>query len=185
MYLLIKNEKILLFIVLSLTSCKQEEKVVLKEDFVFSYSDGIRLRNLKFTNDTLFITSYYPNENSVYYYELSPEDKNNINLYLDSISKIEYEEEYIQDNIYDAVEYQFQFLDRNKLIYVYGNYYNFELKELNRLAEFIIISNNKKFIEINSSDNFKLENIYWNKYVHFGNVENFFPPEPYPYDSIQ
>ena len=65
------------------------------------------------------------------------------------------------------------------------NYYNFELKELNRLAEFIIIFYNKKFIEINSSDNFKLENIYWNKYVHFGNVENFFPPEPYPYDSIQ
>ena len=171
------NKLLFLFIMCLVSSCQQEEKIHLKEGFVFSYSDGIRLRNLKFTKDFVFITSYHPNEHSVYYYELSVDDKINLNLYLDSISKIDYEEKYIEDNIYDALEYQFQFLVTNKLVYVYGNYNNFELKELNRVAEFIIIFNNKKLINLN---NYKLENIYWNKYVNFGNVENFFPPEPYP-----
>ena len=51
-----------------LISCKKEEKVILKEDFVFTTGGDVRIKSFKFINDTVFVAENYPDNNFVYYF---------------------------------------------------------------------------------------------------------------------
>lgn len=177
----------LLFVLLILTSCKKEEKVVLKEDFVFSYESGSSFNSLRFTNDTVFMAKNYPNHYYVFYYPLQSEDIKRINVFLDNVKVSNLKEEYRQDGIVDAGTYQFQFLNRNQLIYVYGYYGEdeiIELKELNRFSSFLGELEMSKMIKFNDSTHYGMEKVYWNKDIDFGNVKRFILPD-IPYDSLK
>ena len=89
-------KKIILFIVLSLTSCKQEEKVVLKEDFVFSYDNGISFKSFSCKDDTVFMVRNYPKYEYVFYYALENNDIDKINGFIDTLQSQVLKNEYIQ-----------------------------------------------------------------------------------------
>lgn len=178
--------KYFLFIILIITSCKQEGKIHLKEDFVFSYDNGISFKSFSFKNDTVFMARNYPEHSHVYYYVLNENDKKRINVFLDTLEDQDFKKEYIQESIIDAGTYQFQFLDRNKLIYVYGfrgEYEIDELKKLNRFSSFLSELEMSKMIRYNDTTHYGIEKIYWNKDVDFGDLERFIIPDM-PYDTI-
>jgi hypothetical protein len=64
--------------ILIFVSCK-EDKVRLHEDFVFSYDAGVRIKSLKFKNDTVFIAHSYPSKIKAYFYLIDDNEKIKIN----------------------------------------------------------------------------------------------------------
>jgi len=171
--------------ILLFVSCK-EEKVRLHEDFVFSTGGDIKIKSFKFINDTVFVASEYPKSENVYYFLLNDEQKNKINVFLDSINKRSYKSEYIQEGLRDAGSYQFEFLNKKGTIYVYGFHYDYEIEELKyigKLAGFICrLDESHRFI-INNETYYPDEKLYWNRDVNFGNIKRFIIPD-IPYDTI-
>lgn len=155
-----------------LTSCKKEEKVVLKEDFIFGYAGPLNLKMFKFKGDTFFVSHSYPSRIKGYFYLINDNEKVKINEYLDSIKINDYKREYINDNVIDGLYYQFEFLKSEKLVYV-QNFESEQIKTLNTFAEYLIkLSSRKKEIE------------HFNLKIDFGNLERILdPPEP-AYDSL-
>src|SRR5690554_4064938 len=118
-----------LFLVLViLISCKKEEKVVLKENFVFGYAGMENLRMYKFKGDTVFVSHSYPSRIRGYFYLINDVEKTKVNQYLDSISRKDYKSEYINNNVVDGLYYQFEFLKSKKRVFVQ----NFESEEIDR-----------------------------------------------------
>lgn len=165
-----------------LISCKQEEKVVLKEDFVFTSGGEIGVKSFKFINDTVFVAKYYPDNNYVYYFLLNDEQKNKINIFLDSINKRTYRSEYIQNSLRDGWAYQFEFLNNKRTIYVYGFDDSYEIEELNYINKFATfleeLYESKRRWDLNNEVYYQGQEVYWNIDVDFGNTERFYEPEP-------
>lgn len=165
--------KYFLFIILIITSCKQEEKNHLKEDFVFGYAGMQNLKVFKFTDDTVFVSPSYPARVKAYFYLIDDYEKNKINEYLDTINENNFEKEYINKNVVDGLCYQFEFLKSKKRIYV-QNFESKKIEILNEFANYLIkVSEYKEKIE------------HSNLKIDFGNTAGFFRyPEPCPYDTI-
>lgn len=87
--------------ILIFVSCTKE-KVRLQEDFVFTSGGEIGVKSFKFINDTVFVAENYPDNNYVHYFLLSDEQKNKINVFLDSINKRTYRSEYIEEGLRDG-----------------------------------------------------------------------------------
>lgn len=166
-------------------SCTKE-KVRLHEDFVFSYDAGINFKSFKFSNDTVFMARNYPEHSHIFYYVLNENDKKRINDFLNTLKDQNFKNEYIQDGIIDAGTYQFQFLNQNQLVFVYG--FNGEdeieeLKSLNKFSSFLVELEISKMIKYNDTTHYGMEKVYWNRDVDFGNIERFIIPD-IPYDTI-
>ena len=154
-----------------LISCKKEEKVVLKEDFVFGFTGMENLRMFKFKGDTVFVSHNYPSRIRGYFYLINDVEKTKVNQYLDSISRKDYKSEYINNNVVDGVYYQFEFLESKKRVYV-QNFESEEIEMLNNFANFLINLNDRKK-EIEHS----------NLKIDFGNTAIFFKEtEPCPFE---
>lgn len=78
-----------------LISCKKEEKVVLKEDFVFGYAGMENLRIFKFKGDTVFVSHNYPSRIRGYFYLINDVEKTKINQYFDTILGKDYKSEWV------------------------------------------------------------------------------------------
>lgn len=156
--------------ILIFVSCK-EDKVRLHEDFVFSYAGEQNLKVYKFTGDTVFISHSYPSKIKGFFYLIDDNEKIKINKYLDTIKENNYKKEYINDDVVDGLDYQFEFLKSKKRVYV-QNFESEELSSLTEFAEYLIrLSNYKKEIE------------HSNLKIDFGNTGGFFRhPEPCPFE---
>lgn len=171
--------------ILIFISCAKD-KVRLHEDFVFSYDTGINFKNFKFSNDTVFMARNYPEHSHIFYYVLNENDKKRINDFLDTLKDQDFKKEYIQEGIIDAGAYQFQFLNQNQLVFVYGfrgKYEIEELKKLNNFSSFLGELERSKMIRYNDTTHYGIEKIYRNKDVDFGDLERFIIPD-IPYDTI-
>lgn len=153
--------------ILLFVSCTKEKKVRLQEDFVFSYDNGISFKNFKFTNDTVFIAHSYPSKIKAYFYLIDDNEKIKINKFLDTIKGNNFEKEYINDDVVDGLEYQFEFLKSKKRVYV-QNFESEETKVLTEFADYLI-----------HIDRYKKEIEHSNLKIDFGIVDVFYPPEPY------
>lgn len=150
------------FALLILFSCKKEDKVVLKEDFIFGYAGPLNLKMFKFKGDTVFVSHSYPSRIKGYFYLIDDNEKLKINEYLETIKKNNYKEEYINDNVVDGLYYQFEFLKKNNRVYV-QNFESEEVKSLSEFANYLInLSEYKHEIEHN------------NLKIDFGNTGIFF-----------
>lgn len=156
--------------ILMFVSCK-EEKVRLHEDFVFGYAGMQNLKIFKFTGDTVFVSPSFPARVKAYFYLIDDYEKNKINEYLDTIKDNSFEKEYINDDVVDGLEYQFEFLKSKKRVYV-QNFESYETKVLTEFANYLInLSNRKKEIE------------HSNLKDDFGNTAIFFrEAEPCPFE---
>jgi len=155
--------------ILIFVSCK-EEKVRLHEDFVFSYDAGVRIKSLKFKNDTVFIAHSYPSKIKAYFYLIDDNEKIKINKFLDTIKENNYRKEYINESVDDGFSYQFEFLRNKKRVYV-QNFESYEIKNLTEFADYLI-----------NIDRYKKEIEHYNLKIDFGNVDVFYPPEPNPFE---
>lgn len=154
-----------------LISCKKEDKVVLKEDFVFGFAGMENLRMFKFKGDTVFVSHNYPSRIRGYFYLINDVEKTKINQYLDSISGKDYKSEYINNNIVDGLYYQFEFLKSKKRVFVQ----NFESEEINNLTAFA-----DYLINLSA---YKQEIEHSNLKIDFGNTAIFFrETEPCPFE---
>lgn len=147
---------------LIMLSCKQEEKVVLKEDFVFGYGGMENLKVFKFTDDTVYISKNYPSRLKAHYYIINDYDITKINKFLSAIENVNYNKEYINDNVVDGLYYQFEFLKTKKRVYV-QNYESIDLIILTQFADYLI-----------NLSNFKEEVEHFNIKIDFGNTAVFF-----------
>lgn len=156
--------------ILIFISCTKD-KVRLHEDFVFSYDAGVRIKSLKFKNDTVFIAHSYPSKIKAYFYLIDDNEKIKINKFLDTIKKNNYKKEYINESVDDGFSYQFEFLKSKKRVYV-QNFESYETKVLTEFANYLInLSDRKKEIE------------HSNLKVDFGNTAGFFRyAEPCPFE---
>ncbi len=158
-------------VLLLFVSCK-EKKIVLQEDFIFTSTDWGQMKSLKFVNDTVFIAYNYPQKLYVYYYLLNDNEKTKINSYLDILKVKDYNTEYIKDGLVCGSAYQFEFIERNKKIFVYGAESE-EIQLLNSFSDYLY------FV-----DKTKKESVYWDLDIDFGNTDVFHEPEP-PMEFIQ
>ena len=174
-----------IFCLMMLISCKQEEKVMLKEDFIFTTGGDIGVKSFRFINDTVFVAENYPDNNYVYYFLLNDEQKNKINICLDSINKRTYKSEYIQEGVKCGGSYQFEFLNKKRLVYVYGSDFEYEREDLNYINKFATfleeLYESKMRLDLNNKAYYQGQEIYWNIDVDFGNAERFYEPEPNPF----
>ncbi|SEH74695.1 hypothetical protein SAMN02927937_01185 [Paenimyroides aquimaris] len=172
--------------ILIFTSCTKE-KVRLQEDFVFTSGGDARIKSFKFINDTVFVASEYPKSENVHYFLLTDEQKNKINIFLDSINKRSYKSEYIQEGLQDGGSYQFEFLNKKRTIYVYGFNGSYEIEELNYINKFATfleeLYESKMRWDLNNQVYYQGQEVYWNKDVDFGDLERFIVPD-IPYDAI-
>lgn len=170
--------KYFLFILLIITSCKQEEKVVLQESFVYSISSESYVGFYKFLkkNDTVFNKTIYPDYPGLKYYILKRHERKRINDYLSVIETKQMDSEYVDFSVKDGFEYQFEF-DQNRIIYVYERE-DIELKFLNDFSNFLNDLNWSKDIKY-----FSNENVSKRTNIDFGNVDRFIIPD-IPYDTI-
>lgn len=152
--------------ILIFVSCK-EEKVRLQEDFVFGYGGMQNLKLFKFKNDTVFIAHSYPSKIKAYFYLIDDYEKNKINKFLDTIKGNNFKKEYINEYVRDGFSYQFEFLRNKKRVYV-QNFESEETKVLTEFADYLI-----------HIDRYKKEIEHSNLKIDFGNVDFFYPPEPY------
>jgi len=136
-----------------------------QEEFVFTRSGAIKVKSLKFAHDTVFST-YIDNYLDTYYYLLNDEEIDKINYFLDAMKYEDYKTEYINENMVDGFDYQFEFLDSKKRVYVYG----IENQEIQLLSDF-----SEYLRQIDKS---KQKTFYGKSNVNFGNLEQFYPPEP-------
>lgn len=150
-------------------SCKKE-KVRLQEDFVFSYDAGVRIKSLKFKNDTVFIAHSYPSKIKAYFYLIDDNEKIKINKFLETIKGNNYKKEYINESVDDGFSYQFEFLRNKKRVYV-QNFESYEIKNITEFADYLI-----------HIDRYKKEIEHYNLKIDFGNVDVFYPPEPNPFE---
>lgn|SRR5690606_36542665 len=172
-----------IFCLIMLISCKYKEKVVLKEDFIFTTGGDVKVKSFKFIDDTVFVAENFPDNDYVYYFLLNDEQKNKINGFLDSLQFKEFEDEYYQENIVDAGSYQFELPKISKKIYVYGFYELNEIKDLNEFSDFLInFYESKMRWDLNNKVYYQGQEVYWNLDVDFGNIERFIEPEPYPFE---
>ena len=155
--------------ILIFVSCTKD-KVRLHEDFVFSYDAGVRIKSLKFKNDTVFIAHSYPSKIKAYFYLIDDNEKIKINKFLDTIKKNNYKKEYINESVDDGFSYQFEFLRNKKRVYV-QNFESYEIKNLTGFADYLI-----------HIDRYKKEIEHYNLKIDFGNVDIFYPPEPNPFE---
>lgn len=166
-------KKIVGFLILLLfSSCVEKQSV--QEGFVFTSSGAIKVKSLKFVNDTVFTTynHYFDSQSDIYYYLLNGTEIDKINFYLHAVKNKDYQTEYINNNAKDGFEYQFEFLDNKERIYVY-NIDNEEIQLLNDFSEYLL-----------QIDGFKEEILYHKKSnIDFGDLNQFYPPEP-EIDSI-
>lgn len=170
--------------ILIFVSCTKD-KVRLQEDFIFTTGGDIRIKSFKFINDTVFVASQYPKKEYVYYFLLNDEQKNKINVFLDSINIGSYKSEYIQERLTHGESYQFEFLNKKRLIYVYGFHYQYkteELKYINKFATFLCELDESHRVIRNDKALYPIEKLYWRLDVDFGNLERFFEPEPISFE---
>ena len=166
------------FALLILFSCKKEDKVVLKEDFVFSYTaKNEDVVSLKFINDTVFVARNFPDNDSVYYLLMEETEKIKINNFLDSLQFEKFKDVYYDESLQDGGSYQFELINRSKKIYVYGLYDLDEIKKLREFANFI--SNNyesKRVLLFTNKFRYKGQKLYWRTDVNFGDLKRILPP---------
>ncbi|SFN08585.1 hypothetical protein SAMN05421741_10170 [Paenimyroides ummariense] len=155
--------------ILIFVSCK-EKKVRLQEDFVFGYAGMQNLKVFKFTGDTVFVSPSFPARVKAYFYLIDDYEKNKIHEYLDTIKGNSFEKEYINDDVVDGFEYQFEFLKSKKRVYV-QNFESEATKALTEFADYLI-----------HIDRYKKEIEHYNLKIDFGNVDIFYPPEPNPFE---
>ncbi|UUV21833.1 hypothetical protein [Paenimyroides aestuarii] len=148
--------------IISFSSCKREEKVVLQSEFVFAYSGMQNLSVFKFTKDTVFVSHNYPSRIKGFFYLMNNDEKTKINGFINTVKHIDYKKEYINEYVIDGLDYQFEFLEHKKRIYV-QNFESDETKTLSDFANYLIkLSNRKKQIE------------HSNLKIDFGNTAIFF-----------
>ena len=164
-----------LFLVLFLFiffSCKKQERAIVQEDFVFSYGGYQNLEVLKFVGDTVFLPKYYPYNNKVYFFTIDKYEVIKINSYLDSINKISFKKEYVNEFVVDGFEFQLELLKSKKRVYV-RNVHSYELEYLHSFAEFLEYIYSKKQVTE-----------YKNLDIDFGNLEKILPPPEPDFNEI-
>ncbi|WCM40824.1 hypothetical protein MG290_07505 [Flavobacterium sp. CBA20B-1] len=148
--------------IVSFSSCKKEEKVVLQSEFVFAYTGMQNLSTFKFTKDTVFVSHNYPSRIKGFFYLMNNDEKTKINEYINAVKHINYKKEYINEYVEDGLDYQFEFLEHKKRIYV-QNFESDETKTINDFANYLINLSNRK--EQTEHSNLKID---------FGNTVIFF-----------
>lgn len=176
----------LLFVLLILTSCKQEEKIHLKENFVFTTTTkSERVLSLKFQNDTVFVAWDFPKHEMVYYFLLNEIEKDSINFFLSNLDYTKYKSEYYQQSLQDGGLNQFEFNSPFKRILVYGHDKLDEIKDLTAFSHYLIeMYFSRRKIGLRSVVYFEGQEVYKNKDIDFGNVDRFILPD-IPYDSLK
>lgn len=153
-------------------SCKKQERAIVQEDFVFSYGGYQNLEVLKFVGDTVFLLKYYPYNKKVYFFTIDKYEVIKINSYLDSINKISFKKEYVNEFVVDGFYFQLELLKSKKRVYV-RNVHSYELEYLHSFAEFLeYIYLKKQVIEYKNLD------------IDFGNLEKILPPPEPGFNEI-
>ena len=170
---------------LVLLSCKQEDKVVLKEDFIFTTTTkSENTLSLRFQKDTVFLAWDLPGNDSVYYFLLDEIEMDSINFFLNSLKFKNFKEEYYQRNLQDGRLCQFEFIKPSKRILIYGHY---DLKEIKGLSDFARYLSDlyfsKRRFGFRNTVYYEGQKTYWSKDVDFGNIERFVLPN-IPYDTL-
>ena len=173
------NKLLFLFIMCLVSSCQQEEKIRLKEGFVFTTTTkSEKVLSLKFFKDTMFVAWDYPKNDFVYYILLNAIEIDSINYFLDNTNFNKYHKEYYQEGLRDGALRQFEFHDSNKNIIVYGYYELEEIRKINSFSNFISqLYFSRRKHGFRNRVYFEGQEIYWNKDVNFGNVDRFLIPE--------
>lgn len=153
-------------------SCKKQERAIVQEEFVFSYGGYQNLEVLKFVGDTVFLLKYYPYNKKVYFFTIDKYEVIKINSYLDSINKISFKKEYVNEFVVDGFYFQLELLKSKKRVYV-RNVHSYELEYLHSFAEFLeYIYLKKQVIEYKNLD------------IDFGNLEKILPPPEPGFNEI-